>query len=76
MALVESDVRAPHGGPASGTSTDAIVIASTGRGASVAYAGPITARRRADGPRGAARDYGEVVSLSQDAYVARRLKSP
>jgi adenosylcobinamide hydrolase len=42
LALVESDVRAPHGGPASGTSTDAIVIASTGRGASVAYAGPIT----------------------------------
>jgi adenosylcobinamide hydrolase len=42
LALVESGVRAPHGGPASGTSTDAIVIASTGRGVSAAYAGPIT----------------------------------
>ncbi|MFL5806870.1 MAG: adenosylcobinamide amidohydrolase [Roseiflexaceae bacterium] len=42
LALVESGVRAPHGGPASGTSTDALVIASTGRGVSAAYAGPIT----------------------------------
>ena len=42
LALVEAGVRAPHGGPASGTSTDAIVIASTGRGISAAYAGPIT----------------------------------
>jgi iron complex transport system ATP-binding protein len=42
LALVESGVRAPHGGPASGTSTDAIVVASTGRGVSAAYAGPIT----------------------------------
>jgi adenosylcobinamide hydrolase len=42
LALVESGVRAPHGGPASGTSTDAVVIASTGRGVRAAYAGPIT----------------------------------
>jgi adenosylcobinamide hydrolase len=41
LALVEVGVRAPHGGPASGTSTDAIVIASTERGAIAEYAGPI-----------------------------------
>lgn len=41
LALVEAGVRAPHGGPASGTGTDAIVVASTGRGQSVEYAGPI-----------------------------------
>jgi len=42
LALVEAGVRAPHGGPASGTSTDAIVIASTECGAIAEYAGPIT----------------------------------
>ncbi len=41
LALLEAGVRAPHGGPASGTGTDAIVVASTGRGLSVEYAGPI-----------------------------------
>jgi iron complex transport system ATP-binding protein len=34
-------VRAPDGGPASGTSTDALVIGCTGRGALAEYAGPI-----------------------------------
>jgi iron complex transport system ATP-binding protein len=42
LALVESGVRAPHGGPASGTATDAIVVAWTGRGARHEYAGPIS----------------------------------
>lgn len=42
LALVEGGVRAPHGGPASGTGTDAVVAAWTGRGAPCEYAGPIS----------------------------------
>ena len=42
LALVEAGIRAPHGGFASGTSTDSIVIATTGRGARFEYAGPIS----------------------------------
>ncbi len=42
LALVEAGVRAPHGGFASGTSTDSIVIATTERGARLEYAGPIS----------------------------------
>jgi adenosylcobinamide hydrolase len=41
LALVEAGVRAPHGGLATGTGTDAIVIASTERGETHEYAGPI-----------------------------------
>ncbi len=41
LALIEAGNRAPHGGFASGTGTDAIVIASTERGSTVEYAGPI-----------------------------------
>ena len=36
------DTRTPDGHPATGTSTDAIVVASTNRGPSVPYAGPLT----------------------------------
>jgi iron complex transport system ATP-binding protein len=42
LALIESGVRAPHGGFASGTGTDSIVIATTERGAAYEYAGPIS----------------------------------
>ncbi len=42
LALVEANVRAPHGGLASGTSTDAIVVATTERGALHEYTGPLT----------------------------------
>ena len=42
LALVKADIRAKHGGLASGTSTDSIVIATTERGARFEYAGPIT----------------------------------
>lgn len=42
LALIEHDVRAPHGGFASGTGTDSIVIATTERGATHEYAGPIS----------------------------------
>jgi iron complex transport system ATP-binding protein len=42
LALVEAGVRAPHGGPASGTATDSIVVAWTGRGARHEYAGPVS----------------------------------
>ncbi|MEW5718028.1 MAG: adenosylcobinamide amidohydrolase, partial [Chloroflexota bacterium] len=42
LALIERDVRAPHGGFASGTGTDSIVIATTERGAQYEYAGPIS----------------------------------
>jgi iron complex transport system ATP-binding protein len=42
MTLAEWDVRTPEGGPASGTSTDTVVVACTGRGADLDYAGPAT----------------------------------
>jgi len=42
LALIERDLRAPHGGFASGTGTDSIVIASTERGARYEYVGPIS----------------------------------
>jgi adenosylcobinamide hydrolase len=42
LALVEAGIRAPQGGFASGTGTDAIVIASTERGALYEYAGPVS----------------------------------
>jgi adenosylcobinamide amidohydrolase len=41
LALVEAGIQAPHGGLASGTGTDAVVIASTQRGEVHDYAGPI-----------------------------------
>jgi adenosylcobinamide hydrolase len=43
MALGEWRVRTPQGAPASGTSTDAVVVACTGRGEPLRYAGPATA---------------------------------
>ncbi len=42
MTLLEWDVRTPQGEPASGTSTDSVVVACTGRGSRQAYAGPAT----------------------------------
>ena len=42
MALAAWDVRTRDGLPASGTSTDAVVVASTGRGEPLHYAGPVT----------------------------------
>jgi len=42
MALGEWRVRSPEGAPASGTSTDAVVVACTGRGSLLQYAGPAT----------------------------------
>lgn len=40
--LLERGVCTPNGYPATGTSTDAVVVACTGRGASLPYAGPAT----------------------------------
>ncbi len=40
LALAEAGVRSPEGGPASGTSTDAVVVAATGRGRSCRFGGP------------------------------------
>ena len=40
--LRSQDVRTPEGLPATGTSTDAVVIACTGRGRTLGYAGPVT----------------------------------
>jgi len=40
--LLERGVRTPKGCPATGTSTDAAVVACTGRGALLPYAGPAT----------------------------------
>jgi iron complex transport system ATP-binding protein len=42
MALGEWQVRTPQGAPASGTSTDAVVVACTGRGEPLRYARPAT----------------------------------
>jgi adenosylcobinamide hydrolase len=40
--LLERDMHTPDGYPATGTSTDAVVIACTGRGDPLSYAGPMT----------------------------------
>ncbi len=48
LALVEANVRARHGGPASGTGTDA--FASTERGRRFEYAGPIAPSRALPDP--------------------------
>jgi len=42
MTLAEWDVRTPQGDPASGTSTDAVVVACTQGGTGLSYAGPAT----------------------------------
>jgi iron complex transport system ATP-binding protein len=42
MTLAEWNVRTPQGEPASGTSTDAVVVACTQRGTGLSYAGPAT----------------------------------
>ena len=42
MVLGEWQVRTAQGQPASGTSTDSVVVAATGRGAALSYAGPAT----------------------------------
>jgi len=42
LALTAWDVKTPEGGPASGTSTDTVVVACTGRGDRLSYAGPAT----------------------------------
>lgn len=40
LALAETGIRSPEGALASGTSTDAVVIAATGRGRSCRFGGP------------------------------------
>lgn len=42
MTLAEWGVKTPAGDPASGTSTDTVVVACTGRGDTLDYAGPAT----------------------------------
>ena len=42
MTLAEWDVKTPEGEAASGTSTDTVVVACTGRGGGLSYAGPAT----------------------------------
>jgi adenosylcobinamide amidohydrolase len=42
MALTAGDVRKPLADPASGTSSDSVVVAGTMRGAGLSYAGPAT----------------------------------
>jgi iron complex transport system ATP-binding protein len=41
LALAEARVQAPHGGPASGTGTDSVVIAATESGQRFEYAGTV-----------------------------------
>jgi adenosylcobinamide amidohydrolase len=61
LALLEAGVRTAEGGPATGTSTDAVAIGHTGRGARVEYAGPVTRLGHALG-----RLVTEAVRLSLD----------
>ena len=42
LALIERDTRTREGGYATGTSTDSVVIAATGRGEPLRYAGTAT----------------------------------
>ncbi len=42
LALALRGVRTPDGEPATGTSSDAVVVAATGRGPSYQYGGPVT----------------------------------
>jgi adenosylcobinamide hydrolase len=42
MTLAQWDVRTPQGDPASGTTTDSVVVACTVRGTGLSYAGPAT----------------------------------
>ncbi len=42
LVLGEAKALTPDGRPASGTSTDAVVVAATGRGRRVSYAGPVS----------------------------------
>ncbi|OGK86843.1 MAG: hypothetical protein A2050_02970 [Candidatus Rokubacteria bacterium GWA2_73_35] len=43
LVLHAAGVRCADGGPASGTSTDAVVVAATGRGAGARFGGPVSA---------------------------------
>jgi len=40
--LTEREIHTPDGLSATGTSTDAVVLACTGRGAELSYGGPVT----------------------------------
>lgn len=42
LALVEAGIRCADGQPASGTSTDAVVVAATGRGPRLRFGGPVS----------------------------------
>jgi len=42
LALIAAGVRSPEGAPASGTSTDAVVVAATGRGPRHRFGGPVS----------------------------------
>jgi iron complex transport system ATP-binding protein len=42
LVLAAAGIRAPDGRPASGTSTDAVVVAATGRGPATRFGGPIS----------------------------------
>lgn len=42
QVLLARGIRTPEGHPATGTSTDAIAVACTGRGTCLSYAGPVT----------------------------------
>jgi iron complex transport system ATP-binding protein len=42
LVLAEAGLRCPDGQPATGTSTDAVVVAATGRGPTVRFGGPIS----------------------------------
>ena len=67
LALAEGGVHSPEGGMVTGTSTDAVVIAATGRGPRFRFGGPVS-------------ELGWVVARAvrsaMDAGIARWMKEP
>lgn len=67
LALAEAGVRLTDGGLATGTSTDAVVIAATGRGERARFGGPVSALGWL---------VGRAVKSATDAAVARWRAAP
>ena len=76
MALGEWQVSDARGAPASGTSTDAVVVACTGRGAALDYAGPGTHARLSRGPRRARGDRPHLPREARPRRPPTRLVEP
>jgi iron complex transport system ATP-binding protein len=67
LLLVEHDLRTTEGHPASGTSTDSVVVACTGRGDSMSYSGPATT---------AGWLIGRTVRIALNESIVKRERTP